>query len=159
MALFETVRRVPVPPDIAFQVAADVASYRKFLPLLTRSTVRVPRTVTEKGEAFDAELALTFPKLGLSESFVSRVETDNLARTVRARSSEAPFREIETEWRIREAGTGSEVSIRIDYAFRNPFIQLAASGLMDTAITKVMAAFEARALELSRTLPSQAFPG
>lgn len=151
MPVFRTSRRVPVPPDVAFAVAADVGSYKDFLPLLQRSTVRGQRRPTQSGEAFDAELAVAYPKLGLTESFVSKVETDRAKRTVQARSSDAPFRSIETTWQITPAGDGADVSIHIDYAFRNPFIQLAAGGLMDMAISKVMSAFEARALVIHKT--------
>lgn len=151
MPIFQTTRRVAVPPDVAFAVAADVGSYREFLPLLQRSTVRGQKRPTSTGEAFDAELAVAYPKLGLAEAFVSRVETDGQQRTVRAVSSDAPFRAIETIWRVTPAGGSSDVSIRIDYAFRNPLLQIAAGGLMDMAIQKVMAAFEARALSVQRS--------
>ncbi len=155
MPVFQTTRRVAVPADVAFAVAADVGSYREFLPLLQRSTIRGKRTATTAGEEFDAELAIAYPKLGLAESFVSRVETDSAQRTVRATSSDAPFRAIDTLWRITPAGGVADVSIRIDYAFRNPLIQLAAGGLMDMAIQKVMAAFETRAIDFQRKASSK----
>ena len=154
MPVFQTTRRVTVPADVAYAVAADVGSYREFLPLMQRSTVRGPRQAPAAGESFDAELSVAYPKLGLSESFVSRVETDGANRTVKATSRDAPFRAIETLWRISPADTGSDVSIRIDYAFRNPLIQLAAGGLMEMAIQKVMAAFDARALAAQRSASS-----
>lgn len=150
MPVFEVSKLVGVPPDLAFAVAADVPSYRDFLPLMQRSVVRGARRPTAAGEQFDAELAIAYPKLGLAESFTSRVETDTAGRIVKAVSSDAPFRRIETQWRITPADTGSNVAIRIDYAFRNPLLQLAAGGLMDMAINKVMAAFEARARDLQR---------
>lgn len=148
MPVFRTTKRVAVPVDVAFAVAADVAAYKDFLPLLQRSTIRGAKKPTPSGETFDAELAVSYPKLGLSESFISRVETDAAKWTVQARSSDAPFRAIETVWQITPAGDGSDVSIHIDYAFRNPFVQLAAGGLMDMAIGKVMSAFEARAKDV-----------
>ena len=151
MPVFRTSKRVDVPAEVAFAVAADVAAYKEFLPLLQRSTILGPRTPTPTGETFDAELAVSYPKLGLSESFISRVETNSAKRTVQARSSDAPFRSIETTWQITPSGSGADVSIYIDYAFRNPFIQLAAGGLMDVAISKVMASFEARALVINKT--------
>lgn len=150
MPVFRTSRRVAVPPDVAFAVAADVASYKDFLPLLQRSTIRGQKRQATAGETFDAELAVSYPKLGLSETFVSAVETDIAKRTVRARSGDAPFRAIETTWQITPSGDGADVAIHIDYAFRNPLIQLAAGGLMDMAIGKVLAAFEARALAVQR---------
>ena len=150
MPVFQTSRLVAVTPDTAYAVAADVGSYKDFLPLLQRSTVRGTKAPTGTGQRFDAELSIAYPKLGLSESFVSRVETNDAERSVAAHSTDGPFRAIETEWRITPAGQGSQVAIRIDYAFRNPLIQLAAGGLMDMAIQKVMAAFEARARDIQR---------
>lgn len=154
MPVFQTTRRVGVPAEVAFAIAADVGSYSEFLPLLQRSTIRGKRTATAAGEQFDAELAIAYPKLGLAESFVSRVETDAAQRTVRATSADAPFRAIDTLWRITPAGSVADVSIRIDYAFRNPIIQIAAGGLMEMAIQKVMAAFEARAMDFQRKASS-----
>jgi coenzyme Q-binding protein COQ10 len=141
-------RRVNVPEDIAFAVAADVASYKDFLPLLQRSSIRGPRQRTVTGESFEAELAVSYPKLGLNEVFVSAVTTHIKDRNVKAVSTDGPFRRVETVWTIAPAPSGSDVTIRIDYAFRNPLLQIAASGLMDMAISKVLSAFEARARQL-----------
>jgi coenzyme Q-binding protein COQ10 len=154
MAQFKAKRLVAVPADIAFAVAADVASYKDFLPLLQRSTIRGRKTETATGETFDAELAVSYPKLGLAEAFVSRVETNHAAKSVTATSNDGPFRAISTQWQISPAASGCEVGIAIDYAFRNPLIQIAAGGLMDMAITKVMAAFETRALSIQRAASS-----
>ena len=145
MPVFKTERHVDVPPDVAFSVAADVASYKQFLPLVSRSVIRGVKTQTDAGETFAAELAVAYPKLGLSESFVSLVTTDNDNYVVRAISNDKPFRALEAKWTITPASGGSTVAIAIDYSFRNPLLQLVASGLMDMAVQKIMTAFEARA--------------
>ena len=150
MPVFKASRRVAVPADIAFAVAADVAAYAEFLPLLLGSTIRGRRIATDVGESFDAELAVSYPKLGLAHAFASRVETNRTERSVTARSIDAPFRTIETKWLIAPVATGCDVGITVDYTFRNPLLQLAAGRLMDMAISKVMAAFEARAVEVQR---------
>ena len=150
MPVFKTERHVDVPPDVAFSVAADVASYKQFLPLVTRSVVRGKKEKTDAGEVFSAELAVAYPKLGLSESFVSHVTTDNDNRVVRASSSDKPFRTLEAKWTISETTGGSIVAIAIDYSFRSPMLQLIASGLMGMAVQKVMTAFEARAKAIAK---------
>ncbi len=155
MPHFKTSRRVAVPPDIAFAVAADVAGYGAFLPLLQRSQIVGRKTVTATGETFLAELAVAYPKLGLSGAFISRVETNAISRTVGASSNDAPFRHISTLWTITAAGEDSDVAIAIDYAFRNPFLQVAAAGLMDIAVRKVLQAFETRAIEVYRKASSR----
>lgn len=154
MPFFKTARFVAVPADVAFDVAADVSSYKSFLPLVQRSTVRGAKTSIENGERFDAELAIAFEKLGLHEAFVSRVETDRKARAVKATSSDHPFKSLAATWTIQEKPAGCEVAIEIDYAFRSMILQIAASSLMDLAVQKVMSAFETRALAIYRAAAS-----
>lgn len=146
MPSFKTKRIVAVPADVAFAVAADVASYKLFLPLLEHSTIR--GTVNEEGavKSFNAELAVGYAKLGLREAFVSRVVCDSEKRTVTASSQDAPFKDMKTVWAIRDVGGKSDVSISIDYDMRNKLIQFAVSSAMDLAVQKVMTAFEARAV-------------
>lgn len=150
MPVFQTSKRVTVPADVAYEVASDVASYREFLPLMQRSVIRSEKKPIPGGETFAAELSIAYPKLGLSESFTSRVEISGVERTVRAISNEAPFRAIEAQWKITPMGSESDVAIRIDYAFRSPLLQIAAGGLMPMAVQKVMAAFEERAKLIQR---------
>lgn len=141
-----------VPADIAFTVAADVEHYSAFLPLLQSSKLIGVRQKTPTGETFQAALAVSYAKLGLAESFISTVTTHLQNREVKAISTDGPFRRVETMWTIVPAGLLSDVSIRIDYVFRNPLLQIAAAGLMDMAIKKVMAAFEARAKRVQSAL-------
>lgn len=145
MSSFTTSRIVAVPPEVAFAVAADVGSYKMFLPLLDRSTIREPVKVDGARKSFNAELAVGYAKLGLRESFVSSVVCDAEKRTVTATSRDAPFKEMKTAWTVDEVGGKSKVSISIDYAMRNMLIQFAVSSAMDMAVQKVMTAFEARA--------------
>jgi coenzyme Q-binding protein COQ10 len=150
MPHFKTSRFVAVPPDVAFAVASDVASYNTFLPLLERSSIR--GTVREQDgiKIFSAELAVGYAKLGFREAFVSRVVCDANKKTVTATSQDAPFKDMKTVWSISERPGGSEVTISIDYAMRNMLIQFAVSGAMDMAVQKVMTAFEVRALSVHK---------
>lgn len=150
MPVFKASRRVKVPPDVAYAIAADVASYKDFLPLLERSSIR--GAIVEEGyiKRFQAELAVGYAKLNLRESFVSQVMCDSDKRTVTATSQEAPFRDMTTVWSIRVVNGHTDVAISIDYAMRSMLLQLAISGAMDLAVNKVMAAFEARALAVQR---------
>jgi coenzyme Q-binding protein COQ10 len=145
MPVFKSTRRVAVPPALAFDVAADVASYKTFLPLLERSSIRGAVTEASGVRRFKAELEAGYAKLGLREAFVSDVTADANARTVSAVSEDGPFRSMKTVWSIREANGQSDVAISIEYSMRNPLIQIVVSGAMDMAVAKVMAAFEARA--------------
>jgi coenzyme Q-binding protein COQ10 len=150
MPTFKTSRFVAVPTDVAFGVAADVASYKAFLPLLERSTIRGNVSESNGIKSFSAELAVGYAKLGLREAFVSRVVCDANNQTVTATSQDAPFRDMKTVWFISEKTGGCEVAISIDYAMRNMLIQFAVSSAMDMAVQKVMTAFEARAVSIYR---------
>ncbi len=148
MKHFETSKTVDVPPDIAYQVASDVASYKDFLPLLQRSTIRGQRQKHGSGEKFHAELIVAVEKLGLRETFVSEVVTDPVARTVTAKSVEGPLHALNVSWKIEETNLGSKVSVDIGYGFRNPMLQFAAGKALELATPRIMKAFEERALAL-----------
>ena len=145
MPSFKTTRRVAVPAATAYAVAADVASYKEFLPLLERSLIRGPVTENEGIKTFNAEVAIGYTKLNLRETFFSRVACDANNHTVTASSQESPFKHMTAVWTIRDINGQSEVSIAIDYAMRSLFLQFAIAAAMDTAVNKIMTAFEARA--------------
>jgi coenzyme Q-binding protein COQ10 len=151
MPVFKTSKRVAVGADVAFSVAADVARYKEFLPLLQRSTIRGGKQDTDAGQRFDAELAIAYDKLGLRESFISTVDTHTVDRRVVATSQDGPFRNLKAQWTITPAVQGCDVAIEIDYAFKNVLLQMAAGGVMNFAVEKVMAAFEARARDIQRS--------
>ncbi len=145
MPIFKTSRRVAVPPEVAYAVAADVASYKDFLPLLERSLVRGVVDEKEQVKSFDAEVSVGYAKLNLRETFYSHVICDATPKTVTATSQDAPFRDMKTIWTIRDVNGQSDVSISIEYSMRSMLLQFAVTGAMDMAVNKVMTAFEARA--------------
>jgi coenzyme Q-binding protein COQ10 len=145
MPHFKTTRRVAVPPDVAYDVAADVAAYKEFLPLLERSAIRGAMNEKDNVTSFNAELAVGYAKLNLREAFISKVMCDSNTKTVTATSQDAPFKDMKTIWSIRDVEGQSEVSISIEYAMRSILLQFAVTGAMEMAVNKVMTAFEARA--------------
>ena len=152
MPHFSTIRRVAITADQAFAIAADVGSYKDFLPLLERSTIRGERTKTSNGESFDADLAVGYTKLGVRESFKSHVVCDTRNRTVTATSSDGPMKSLKAIWKIVPQSDGkTEVSISVDYALKSSMLQLLARGLVDFAAQKVMQAFEERGRQLYPT--------
>ena len=145
MPIFKNSRRVAVPANVAYAVAADVASYKDFLPLLERSLIRGSVSEIDYIQTFNAEVAVGYAKLNLRETFYSRVVCDANKLTVTATSQETPFKHMTAIWTIRNVNGQSDVSISIDYAMRSLFLQFAISAAMDTAVNKIMTAFEARA--------------
>jgi coenzyme Q-binding protein COQ10 len=150
-------RVVPLTVDEAFAIAADVAAYKDFLPLVTRSTIRGP--VEEQGNVkrFSADLMVAVEKLGLRESFTSKVVADAAARSVTAISQDGPMKDLCAVWMITAIDGGrSSVAITIDYQFKNKLLQMAASRMMDYAVGRVLEAFEVRgrALYPFRAMPN-----
>lgn len=145
MPKFSTTRHVNLTVDQAFSIAADVASYKDFLPLLKRSVVRGERTRVGDTETFDADLQVAFEKLGLRETFTSHVTIDAANHCVTATSSDGPMKALKAVWNIVAVGESqSDVSITVDYTMKNVMLQMMAGGLTDFAAQKIMQAFEDR---------------
>lgn len=156
MAKVALKKAVSLSAHEAFAIAADVASYKEFVPLVTRSTIR--GAVTEKGDIknFAADLMVGYEKLGLREGFTSQVEVNAIARTVIATSQDGPIKNLKAVWQIRPIdGARSTVAIEIEYEFKSMLMQMAASSLMNRAVAKVMDAFEERGRKL---YPMSALP-
>ena len=145
MPKFTATRRVNLTVEQAFAIAADVASYKDFLPLLKRSVVRGEKKRVGDTETFDADLQVAFEKLGLRETFTSHVISDAKDQTVTATSSDGPMKALKAVWRILDADNGNaDVSITVDYTMKNMMLQMVAGGLTDFAAQKIMQAFEDR---------------
>jgi coenzyme Q-binding protein COQ10 len=142
---FSTTRRVNLSVDQAFAIAADVSSYKDFLPLLKRSVIRGEKKRVGEIETFDADLQVAFEKLGLRETFTSQVTSNASDNTVTATSSDGPMKALKAVWKI--AGVESsvaDVSITVDYTMKSMMLQMVAGGLTDFAAQKIMQAFEER---------------
>ncbi len=145
MPNFTATRRVNLTVDQAFLIAADVGSYKDFLPLLKRSVVRGERKREGDTETFDADLQVAFEKLGLRETFTSNVTIDASNHSVTATSSDGPMKALKAVWHIVAAGEShSNVSITVDYIMKNVMLQMMAGGLTNFAAQKIMQAFEDR---------------
>ncbi len=147
MKHFTATKQVHVSADVAYGVASDVGSYKDFLPLLKRSTIRGARQKLGDGETFRAELVVAVERLGISESFVSTVVTNPVNRTVEAVSAEGPLHALTVKWSINDVSDRvCAVTIAMDYSFKNSMLQFAAGKVLELATPKIMRAFEDRAL-------------
>ena len=156
MAHVSVKRAVPLTLHQVFAIAADVASYKEFLPLCTRYTVRGAVEQQAGVKKFAADLQIAITKLGLSESFTSQVEADEPNKTVLATSQDGPMKNLRALWTMKSIdGARSEVSITIDYQLKNRLLQMAASSMMNHAVAKVLDAFETRGAQL---YPTSALP-
>ena len=149
MPNFSVSRKVPYTVDQVFAISSDVAKYKEFLPLVRRSIVRNKSALPDGKETFEAELAISYKKLGIQESLISQVVVDPEQKTVTAQSSQGPVKHLNSEWKIADAGSeGSEITVTIDYALKSKALQFVLSGMFDMAVRKVMTSFENRAKEL-----------
>ncbi len=149
MPKFSVTRKVPYSVEQVFAVAADVAQYRHFMPLVKRSSVRGILKNADGGETFDAELEVAYKKLGIKETMHSKVTVDPVKKLVRAMSNEPPVSHLDAQWQITEAGAGAcEIAFNVDYALKSRAMQFVLSGMFDMVVRKVMNAFEERAREL-----------
>jgi coenzyme Q-binding protein COQ10 len=146
---FSTTRRVNLTVEQAFAIAADVSSYKDFLPLLKRSVIRGEKKRMGNIEIFDADLQVAFEKLGLRETFTSHVISNAEDHTVTATSSDGPMKALKAVWKIVGAeNSNADVSITVDYTMKNMMLQMVAGGLTDFASQKIMQAFEDRGMAL-----------
>ncbi len=143
-------RHVPYTANQVYAVASDVAAYREFVPLLTHSTVW--NVVASPGgqQHFDAELAVSYEKLGLRETVHSKVKADPAKRTVHAYAvGHGPMKHLDATWRIEETGaSGCSIVLDIDYVFKSRSLQFILSGMFDMVMRRILSAFEERARRL-----------
>ena len=149
MPRFTATRRVNFSPQQIFEVVADVGSYKDFLPLVERSTVRNRKPAVDEYESFNADLVIGYKKMGIHESFSSQVETSRANLSVNAVSSGNAVKKLISSWQITAVeGKKSDITFAVDYEMKSHLLQMLLSGMFDHAAKKVMGAFEARAAKL-----------
>ncbi len=149
MPKFNVTRDMPYKAAELFAVAADVDSYKDFLPLVesSRSFDRVK--VADGVERFTGELRVRYKKLHIDEIFVSNVVADRAALKVSSRSEGGLFDHVIAEWRFSDRKTGgATVEFQVDYKAKSRSLQFFMSGMFDYMVRKINNAFEARAREL-----------
>jgi coenzyme Q-binding protein COQ10 len=149
---FTVTRRVNFKPHQIFAVVADVASYKEYLPLVERSTVRNRKPAVDEYESFSADLVIGYKKMGIHETFSSQVETSLENLSVNAVSSGKAVKKLISSWQITAVEVNkSDITFAVDYEMKSHLLQMLLSGMFDHAAKKVMGAFEARAEKLYKS--------
>ena len=152
MPKFSTTHRVDFTPEQIFAVVADVGSYKEFLPLVERSTVRNRKPAVDGNENFGADLLVGYKKMGIQETFSSQVQTSLKDLSVSTVSSGSAVKKLISSWQIVAIEGGkSEITFAVDYEMKNPMLQMMMKGMFDSAARRIMSAFEARAEKLYRS--------
>jgi coenzyme Q-binding protein COQ10 len=145
MAHIRVEKTVALSSAQAFAIAADVASYKEFLPLVKRSSIRGAVTREDAVTKFSADLQIALNRMNINESFTSHVVADATQNTVTATSDQGPVKTLKCVWKIVGiSAQQSIVSVEIDYQFKSMLLQLAAGGFMNVAVQRVLDAFETR---------------
>jgi coenzyme Q-binding protein COQ10 len=128
-----------------FDIAVDIDSYRKFLPLVRESRTYDVRRGEGGTKKFKGELVIRYAKLRINEKFVSEVTADPARLTIESRSSEGPVEHLISSWKFVDKPGGCDAEFSVDYKLRRRAIQFLISGMFDMMVRKIHAAFEARA--------------
>jgi coenzyme Q-binding protein COQ10 len=149
---FSTTHRVAFTPEQIFAVVADVGSYKEFLPLVERSTVRNRKPEVDGNENFGADLLVGYKKMGIQEAFSSQVQANFKDFSVRTVSTGNAIKKLISSWQITPVEGGqSEIAFVVDYEMKSPMLQMLMKGMFDLAARKIMSAFEARAAKLYKS--------
>lgn len=149
MPKFNVTREMPYKAAELFAIAADVDSYKDFLPLVVSSRSFERERVSDGVERFKGELRVRYKKLHIDETFVSDVVAEQAAFKVSSRSEGELFDHIIAHWQFTDRKTGgATVEFQVDYKARSRSLQFFMSGMFDYMVRKINNAFEARAREL-----------
>ena len=140
MPRFTKTLRVPSGPPQCFALVSDIARYPDFIKWITALRVSDVRAAGPGVTECLGEAVVGFK--GFTERFTTRVVADEHAQRVTASLVRGPFRKLFAEWRITESVHGaSDVSLEINYEFKNPIISFLAAANHDLAVDRILNAF------------------
>jgi coenzyme Q-binding protein COQ10 len=146
---FSVTRRVNFSPQQIYAVVADVGSYKEFLPLIERSTVRGRKPTVDGIEIFSADLVVAYHPLRIQEEFTSQVEADASKLSVTTVSFGNAVKKLHGMWQIKGvSANSSDIVFSVDYELKSMMLRVLMGGMFDAAVRKIMNAFEARAQSL-----------
>lgn len=149
MPKFNVTREMPYKAAELFAIAADVDSYKDFLPLVVSSRSFDREHAAQGVERFKGELRVRYKKLHIDETFVSDVVAEETGFKVSSRSEGGLFDHIIAHWQFTDRKTGgATVEFQIDYKAKSRSLQFFLSGMFDYMVRKINNAFEARARQL-----------
>jgi coenzyme Q-binding protein COQ10 len=135
-------RHLPYRPEQLYDLVAGVDRYPEFLPWC-----KAARITRREGEVFFADLVVAFKMF--RERFSSKVTL--MPKTgVDVEYIEGPFRYLNNHWRFEAAPEDGHciVDFYVDFEFRSRILQNLIGLLFNEAVSRMVAAFEARAREL-----------
>jgi coenzyme Q-binding protein COQ10 len=134
-------RHLPYTQRELFELVARVDRYPEFLPWCTAA-----RITRRDGNVFHADLVVQFKVF--RERFGSKVTLHPHA-LIDVEYIQGPFRYLNNHWRFIEADDGGcIIDFYVDFEFRSRVLQKLIGLLFNEAVSRMVAAFEARAHQL-----------
>ena len=141
MARHEETRHLPYTPEQMFDLVADVQRYEEFLPWVSAIRVR-----SSSDTEMVADMVVGFK--GLRETFTSKVLKQRPSE-VRVDYLDGPLKHLHNLWHFRSDGKGGVlVDFEVEFTFKNRLFEALAGQVFDSALRKMIGAFEARAAAL-----------
>ena len=142
-------RVLPYSCEQMFDLVADVARYREFLPWVVATRVR-----SDNGIEMTADMVVGFKNL--RESFTSRI-TKQRPAMIDVQYVDGPLRDLDNRWQFESLPDGGcKIDFSVDFTFRNRVFEALAGQYFDRAFRRMVAAFEDRARQLYGSSSSSA---
>jgi coenzyme Q-binding protein COQ10 len=146
-------RHLPYRPEQLYDLVAGVDKYPEFLPWC-----KAARITRREGDVFYADLVIAFKVF--RERFQSKV-TLHPKYLIDVEYIQGPFRYLNNHWKFETAPDGHcVVDFYVDFEFHSRILQNLIGLLFNEAVSRMVAAFEARAHRLygHETAPISARP-
>ena len=130
-------RVLPYSADAMYDLVADVARYPEFLPWVSAVRVR-----SDSETEMVADMVVGFASL--RERFTSRVVKER-PRAIHVDYLDGPLKFLRNDWLFVPAAGGCVVDFNVEFAFRSRIFEAIAGQVFDSALRKMINAFEKRA--------------
>lgn len=131
------VRFLPYTPEQMFDLVADVEHYADFLPWVIATRIK-----SRDEHEMIADMVVGFSMF--RERFTSRVVLER-PRHIHIDYISGPLKFLYNDWRFDAGSGGTEVDFHVDFAFKQPMMNMLAGNFFDEAFSRMVGAFEKRA--------------
>ncbi|GMG83545.1 type II toxin-antitoxin system RatA family toxin [Paralimibaculum aggregatum] len=137
-------RQMPHSADQMFDLIADIGKYPDFLPWCSGARIRSRKTRADGAEVIEADLVISFKVY--RERFTSRVVLKRSERVIDVAYLDGPFRYLDNHWTFEPEGPDAcTVDFFVDFEFRSRTLQAVIGAVFNTAMQRIVSAFERRA--------------
>ena len=146
-------REMPYSANEMYALVADIGAYPEFLPWTEAARIRSRKPQPDGTEIVEADLVISFKVF--RERFTSQVVLNPQECIIDVSYLEGPFRHLNNHWKFEPIGESRcFVDFFVDFEFRSRALQAVIGAVFNSAMQRIVSAFERRAAELygERTL-------